>query len=238
MSAYAQDGGIAPAGMSQDAYIQKQQQDAYNAAVANFSVAKVNYTASDYAQDQKIESDLQLQAAIDAYVAAASAVIQVVVVNNMAESITDINTAEGESQALEIQNYIAGNDVVLDDAEVLAYNDSLTGVEEAAAEMAAFTALAADAELQASLDASATELGVNLRSADTVYFSNGALNVEFASASQVLTVDMSGYFKTTTDILNRGATETFYQTGPTQDTCFFSQTQEEYDLCVINQQQS
>lgn len=238
MSAYAQDGGIAPAGMSQQAYIQKQQQDAYNAAIANFSAAKVAYTASDYAQDQKIESDLQLQAAIDAYVAAASAVIEVVVINNMAESIADINTAEGESRAVEIQNYIAGNDVVLDDAEVLAYNNSLTGVEEAAAEMAAFTALSADVELQATLEQGVADLGESIRNADNAFFSNGNLTIQFSGAASIIVLDMSEYFKTTTDILNRGATEAFYQTGPTQNTCFFAQSEEEYNVCVVNQQQS
>jgi len=233
MAAYSYDGGIAPTGMAETAYIQKTQADAYNAAVATFSSENYAYTAADYAQDQKTNADMQMQESIDAYVQAASAVIEVTRINNMAEELEVTNTAEGEAQAQELQAYIAGNDVILDDAEVLAYNEGLAGVESAASELAAFTAIAADVELQASLESSVADMGESLRNADNAYFAAGTGNliIEFSGAATQVSLDMSGYFKTTTEILDRGATDNFYTTGPTYSPCFFAQTEEEFVVC-------
>jgi len=233
MTSYSYDGGIAPAGMAETAYIQKNQADAYNAAVAAFSAENYAYTAAEYAQDQKVTADMQMQESIEAYVQAAYAVIEVARINNMAEEIGATNTAEGEARAQELQAYIAGNDVILDDAEVLAYNDGLAGVESAASELAAFTAIAADAELQASLESSVADMGESLRNADNAYFAAGTSNliIEFSGAVTQVALDMSGYFKTTTEILDRGATDNFYTTGPTQSPCFFAQTEEEFVVC-------
>jgi len=233
MTSYSYDGGIAPAGMAETAYIQKNQADAYNAAVAAFSAENYAYTAAEYAQDQKVTADMQMQESIEAYVQAAYAVIEVTRINNMAEEIGATNTAEGEARAQELQAYIAGNDVILDDAEVLAYNDGLAGVESAASELAAFTAIAADAELQASLESSVADMGESLRNADNAYFAAGTSNliIEFSGAVTQVALDMSGYFKTTTEILDRGATDNFYTTGPTQSPCFFAQTEEEFVVC-------
>lgn len=233
MTSYSYDGGIAPAGMAETAYIQKNQADAYNAAVAAFSGENYAYTAAEYAQDQKVTADMQMQESIEAYVQAAYAVIEVTRINNMAEEIGATNTAEGEARAQELQAYIAGNDVILDDAEVLAYNDGLAGIESAASELAAFTAIAADAELQASLESSVADMGESLRNADNAYFAEGTSNliIEFSGTATQVALDMSLYFKTTTEILDRGAADTFYTTGPTQNPCFFAQTEEEYVTC-------
>jgi len=235
VSAFAQEGGIAPTGMASQAYIQKEQQTAYNQAVANFSNGDWTYTAEDYAQEQKAQADLEMQAAINAYVEASAAVMEVVTVNNMAENIGDTTTAEGEAQAQQLQSYIAGTDVTLEDSEVAAYNDSLESVQNAASEMAAFTALSADVELQAALEQGVADLGESIRNADNSFFSQGNLTIEFSGATSAIALDMSTYFKTSADILTRGATEDFYKTGPTQNTCFFAQTQEEYDACIANQ---
>lgn len=233
MTSYSYDGGIAPAGMAETAYIQKNQADAYNAAVAAFSGEDYAYTAAEYAQDQKVTADMQMQESIEAYVQAAYAVIEVTRINNMAEEIGATNTAEGEARAQELQAYIAGNDVILDDAEVLAYNDGLAGIESAASELAAFTAIAVDAELQASLESSVADMGESLRNAENAYFAEGTSNliIEFSGAATQVALDMSLYFKTTTEILDRGAADTFYTTGPTQSRCFFAQTEEEYVTC-------
>jgi len=231
--AIAAQGGISP-DISYEAHISQAKADAYNTAVANFTNTSWTYTAQDYADDQAIRTEQEMNAAVDAYVQAAVAVATVVTVNEMAEAAGDPSTPAGSQDAEAIQNYLQTNDVVLNETEVLAYNDAIDEVQGATQQFAVAVAMQNDAELQNSITDGAASYGMQVADAGDFFFdaATGLADIGFGNAVGSVTLDMAGYFKTKADVLTEGANSMFYTTGPTQNPCFFSQTQEEYDQCI------
>jgi len=234
--AFAAQGGISP-DISYEAHISQAKADAYNTAVANFTNSNWTYTAQDYADDQAVRTEQEMTAAVDAYVQAAVAVATVVTVNEMAESAGDPSTPAGSQDAEAIQSYLQTNDVVLSDTEITTYNDAIDEVQGTAQQFAVAVAMQNDAELQNAITSTAESYGVQVADAQDFFFDSTSGMAEIGFANMVtrqgnLFLDMTGYFKDKVDILNEGANSMFYTTGPTQNPCFFSQTQEEYDQCV------
>ena len=120
----------------------------------------------------------EVNTAVDTFVEASQAVIEVVVVNQMAE---DAQNAGDERGAMALQEYIEANDVVLADAEVDFYNESLENVESAAQIAAAYFAVANDEELVAAADQMAYDMRVTNAEAATSFFdvATSALWVSF-----------------------------------------------------------
>ena len=105
MDTYAYQGGIAPTGMTSSAHITTEQAAAYNNAVAEVQNVTYGVTAQEYIDGQAQNAQVDMSDAISAYVGAASVLIEVVRVNEMAEEAA----ASGDVvQAQEVQNYIAG----------------------------------------------------------------------------------------------------------------------------------
>jgi hypothetical protein len=131
MANYAQQGGIANSGVVDQGLIEKAKQDAYNQAVLDFKNATYTWdpNADQYFEDQSQQAMDTLSEAIDAYVDAATAVIEVTTVNEMAQ---DAQEAPDSREAIALQEYMDANDVLLDDQEVDTYNESLQAVEVAA----------------------------------------------------------------------------------------------------------
>lgn len=237
---YAAIGGISP-DLSHEAHLAQHKTDVYNAAVAAFMENDFTYTAQDYADDQAARTQQEMDAAIGAYVEATLAIATVVAVNEMANEAGDPNTGPGSQDAEAIQNYLGSNDSIIDEGERLAYNDALDQVQGAAQEYAVAVALQNDAELQNTITATAENYGVQVADAQNFFFDSTSGMAEIGFANMVtrqgnLFLDMAGYFKDKVDILNEGANSDFYQTGPTQNPCFFSQTQEEYEQCIATNQ--
>lgn len=236
---YAGQGGITP-DLAHEAHLAQHKTDAYNAAVAAFLQNDWTYTAQDYANDQATRTQQEMDAAIDAYVQATLAVATVVEVNNRAAQVSDPNSPEGSREAQAVQEYLGSNDTIIDEGERMAYNDALDQVQGAAQEYAVAVALQNDAELQGVITATAESYGVEVADANDFFFDSTSGMAEIGFANMVtrqgnLFLDMSAYFKDKVDILNEGANSEFYQTGPTQNPCFFAQTQEEYEACVAGQ---
>lgn len=228
MQSYSSVGGIAPDNTVDAAYITQEQADAYNLAVQTLDTS---INAQEFFTAQADQSRQQLDAAIGSFVGAATAIIEVTVVNNMAQEAANSGDT---AMAAEVQAYVTENNVTLETQEIDAYNDSLASVEAAAQSTAAFTAVAADASLTDAADQAALDAGVNYSTANAAFFdsANGLVSVDFANASLVVALDVTGYFKTVEEIYAQGETDSFYTTGPTANPCFFEQ--ETYDQCMAD----
>lgn len=232
MMEYANVGGIAPTGTVDPGLISKAKQDAYNNAVLQFQSA--NYTwdpnADQYFQEQSQQAMDNLGQVVDSYVDAATALITVATVNEMAE---DAQESPDSREAVALQEYMDANDVLLDDQEVDTYNESLQAVEVAAQTAAAYMAVANDPALIESANDSAYTMNVTYEESQASFFdaSTGVLTVEWAGQNQVVMLDMNGYFKLDADIITEGSTSMFYTTSP-EGGCWFIEDQVEKEACM------
>lgn len=234
MTTYAYIGGIAPTGTVDNGIISYGQADAYNAAVT--AVQNATYTvdvgAQEYFDNAADQAMTNVNAAVDAYVDAAQAVIEVVRVNEIAADAQ----AAGDGEALTaVQEYVANNDVKLEQSDVDLYNDALVNVEENAQTAAAFMAVASDATLIESANQQADSMDATYADATESYFdaAMGEVVVKFQGVeATVVALMVTGYFKTTADILTEGENSNFYKTGPTYNPCAFFQDPSIVDGCV------
>ena len=232
MANYAHLGGIANTGVVDQGLIEKAKQDAYNQAVLDFKNATYTYdpNADQYFEDQSQQAMDNLGETIDAYVDAATAVIAVTTVNEMAQ---DAAEAPDSREAMALQEYVEANDVLLDDTEVEDYNNALQAVEVAAQTAAAYMAVANDATLLETANDSAYAMNVTYQESQASYFdaSTGVLTVEWAGQNQVVMLDMNAYFKSNIDIITEGSTSTFYTTSP-EGGCWFIEDPTEKEACM------
>ena len=216
---YAYEGGITPTGTVDPGLISYAQSKAYNDALA--AVQNTVYTydpgAQEYLDNQANLAMNEVNMAVDTFVQAAQAVIEVATVNEMAQ---DAQNAPDARESMALQEYIEANDVVLDDAEVDFYNDALQGVETAAQIAAAYMAVANDAEMVSQANDTAYDMRVTYAEISTSYFdvSSQSLVMEFASGSFSFLLD--GAYKLSTDIIARGSETTFFRTSP-EGGCWF-----------------
>lgn len=233
MAYYAGVGGIAPTGTVDNGIISHGQANAYNAAVT--AVQNATYTvdvgAQEYFDNAADQAMSNVNNAVDAYVDAAQAVIEVVRVNEIAADAQ----AAGDSEALTaVQEYIATNDVTLEQSDVDIYNDALITVEENTQTAAAFMAVAGDETLIDSANQQADSMDSTYEDATEAYFdaAAGEVVVKFAGVETQVAVLVTSYFKTTADILTQGENSNFYKTGPTYNPCAFFQDPSIVDACV------
>lgn len=232
MMSYADVGGIAPTGTVDPGLISKAKQDAYNNAVLQFQNATYTWdpNADQYFQEQSQQAMNNLGDTVDAYVDAATALITVATVNEMAEEAQE---APDSREAIALQEYMDANDVLLDDQEVDTYNESLQAVEVAAQTAAAYMAVANDPSLIESANDSAYAMNVTYQESQASFFdaSTGMLTVEWAGQNQVVMLDMNGYFKLDAEIITEGSTSMFYTTSP-EGGCWFIEDQVEKEACM------
>lgn len=229
---YAPNGGIAPTGMVDAGYISEMQMQAYNDAMAAMQGKTYTYDAGaqEYFDTQAQQAMELVDQAVSDYVAAAQVLIEVATINEMAR---DAQASGDERDALAIQEYADSNDVLLDDTERLAYNDSLDAIEESAQQAAAYYAVAGDTTLIESANQAAESMLVYYADAADSYFDNasGMVVVQWANQTSVVMLDVNGYFKTDVDIITAGSTSTFYRTSP-ESGCWFIEDQTEKEACM------
>jgi len=227
MMSYAPVGGIAPTGTVEGGKISYDQSNAYNDALVAVQNATYTYDpgAQEYFDNQADQAMSEVNMAVDTFVQASQAVIEVVTVNQMAQ---DAQNSGDERGATALQEYIEANDVVLSDAEVDFYNESLDNVESAAQTAAAYFAVANDETMVDQANESARDLNVSYAEATTTYFdpSLGQLTVDFVNGS--VTFAMDNYFKLTAEIITEGSNTEFFRTSPEGD-CWFAL---DYEACI------
>jgi len=229
MQSYSSQGKIAPTGTTDSGKISYDQSDAYNQALA--AVQNTTYTynpgAQEYFDQQADNAMSEVNIAVDTFVEASQAVIEVVVVNQMAE---DAQNAGDERGAMALQEYIEANDVVLADAEVDFYNESLENVESAAQVAAAYFAVANDEELVASANDMAYDIRVTYQEAATSFFdvATQAVWVSFDGGTTIQGLALGGYFVTVESVLIEGEETGFFRTSP-EGGCWFAL---DYEACI------
>jgi hypothetical protein len=229
MQSYAPQGGIAETGTVEAGKISYDQSSAYNQAIAAVQNATYTYDpgAQEYFDNQADQAMNEVNTAVDTFVEASQAVIEVVVVNQMAE---DAQNAGDERGAMALQEYIEANDVVLADAEVDFYNESLENVESAAQVAAAYFAVANDEELVATADQMAYDMRVTYAEAATSFFdvATSALWVSFDGGETIQGLGLSGYFRLASEVIAEGEDTGFFRTSP-EGGCWFAQ---DYEACI------
>lgn len=229
MHSYASQGKIAPTGTVQGGKISYDQSDAYNQALAAVQNAVYTYNpgAQEYFDNQADQAMNEVNTAIDTFVEASQAVIEVVVVNQMAQ---DAQNAGDERGAMALQEYIEANDVVLADAEVDFYNESLENVESAAQVAAAYFAVANDEDLVAAADDMAYDIRVTYQEAATSFFdaATQAVWVSFDGGETIQGLTLGGYFVTVEAIIVEGEQTDFFRTSP-EGGCWFAV---DYEACI------
>ena len=221
MHSYASQGKIAPTGTTEGGKISYDQSDAYNQALTAVQNAVYTYNpgAQEYFDNQADQAMNEVNTAIDTFVEASQAVIEVVVVNQMAQ---DAQEAGDERGAMALQEYIEANDVVLADAEVDFYNESLENVESAAQVAAAYFAVANDEELVAAADEMAYDIRVTYQEAATSFFdaATQAVWVSFDGGETIQGLALGGYFVTVEAIIVEGEQTDFFRSSP-EGGCWF-----------------
>lgn len=229
MHSYASQGKIAPTGTVQGGKISYDQSDAYNQALAAVQNAVYTYNpgAQEYFDNQADQAMNEVNTAVDTFVEASQAVIEVVVVNQMAE---DAQNAGDERGAMALQEYIEANDVVLADAEVDFYNESLENVESAAQVAAAYFAVANDEDLVAAADDMAYDIRVTYQEAATSFFdaATQAVWVSFDGGTTIQGLTLGGYFVTVEAIIVEDEQTDFFRTSP-EGGCWFAV---DYEACI------
>jgi hypothetical protein len=225
-ASYAGEGFIAPA-MAENGHISKEQQDAYNAAVAAVQAATYSYdpNADQYFQDQADQAMDEVSEMIDAYVEAAQQIIMVATVNEMAQ---DAQTAADEREAMALQEFMGANDVVLQDEDIETYNTALSNTESAIQVAAAYMAVANDENLLNQADNMAREYNVTFEEAASVFFDadTTAVWVSFDGGSTIQGLQVGNYFVAAEDVLTRAETQEFWIESP-EGGCWFAENQEE-----------
>lgn len=229
MQSYSSQGKIAPTGTTDGGKINYEQSDAYNQALAAVQNATYTYNpgAQEYFDQQADNAMNEVNTAVDTFVEASQAVIEVVVVNQMAE---DAQNAGDERGAMALQEYIEANDVVLADAEVDFYNESLENVESAAQVAAAYFAVANDEDLISSADDMAYDVRVTYQEAATSFFdvATQAVWVSFDGGTTIQGLALGGYFVTVESVLIEGEETEFFRTSP-EGGCWFAL---DYEACI------
>jgi len=210
-----------------DAYITSQKQLAYNSAIQAMQAGSfTNMGAQDFFEQQASDQMDQLNDAVDNYVDAATALIEVATLSNLAEQNQD---SPDDSGALEVQNYINDNQesVVLTDEEVESYNQSMDDIASIAQQAASFFAVANDENLISEANSAAAEYTASYGDAGDAFFDNatGIVSVDFESYNMNVMLDVNSYFMQDAEIMSVGAESVFYYTSP-QGGCWFSEDQE------------
>jgi hypothetical protein len=219
---YSWQGLITPDNTVDQGLLDKAKQDAYNAAV--LAVQNQTYTydpnSQQYFEDQATTAMDVVSETIDAYVQAAQVLIEVATINEMAQ---DAAEAQDDRQAMALQEYIAANDVTLEDQEVDQYNDALVAVHEATQVAAAYMAVANDESLLEQADDMAFDLRVTYQEAASVFFDAATQSVwiSFDGGTTIQGLSLANYYVTIEDVLTEGEQMPFFQTSP-EGGCWFA----------------
>jgi hypothetical protein len=229
LQSYSTQGKIANTGTVDQGKISYDKSSAYNQAIAAVQNATYTYDpgAQEYFDDQANIAMNEVNIAVDTFVQASQAVIEVVVINEMAQ---DAQNAGDEREAMALQEYIEANDVMLADAEVDMYNDALDSVESAAQVAAAYMAVANDAELVAAADEMAYDVRVTYEEAASSFFdiATQGVWVSFDGGDTIQGLMLSGYFVTVESIIQEGQQSEFFRTSP-EGGCWFAP---DYEACI------
>lgn len=229
LQSFASQGKIGPTGSVQGGKISYDQSSAYNQAINAVKEATYTYNpnAQDYFDQQAETAMTEVNLAVDSFVEASQAVIEVVVVNQMAQDAQDAGDERG---AMALQEYIEANEVMLADAQVDMYNEALDTVESAAQVAAAYMAVANDEQLISAADDMAYDVRVTYEEAASSFFdvATQGVWVSFDGGQTIQALSVGGYFVSVESIIEEGGQTEFFSTSP-EGGCWFAV---DYEACI------
>ena len=229
LQSFASQGKIGPTGSVQGGKISYDQSSAYNQAINAVKEATYTYNpnAQDYFDQQAETAMTEVNLAVDSFVEASQAVIEVVVVNQMAQDAQDAGDERG---AMALQEYIEANEVMLADAQVDMYNDALDTVESAAQVAAAYMAVANDEQLISAADDMAYDVRVTYEEAASSFFdvATQGVWVSFDGGQTIQALAVGGYFVSVESIIEEGEQTDFFIESP-EGSCWFAVN---YEACI------
>jgi len=217
---YANQGGALSNGqLAGTAHISTEQLNAYNSALSNMSGYEA-YGSVQALLETQAATELQLMdSAIETFT---EVVVDMIAVVEVAEIAAEAETPEDKA---EIQTYVSENEaaLVITQAEVETYNQSLDDIEAHGNKASAYLGVAANTEAVAFLQEGAEENNSNADFATLSYDSNQqwvAINYQGTANSNSVFVNGQdafnmNFYLTETEILAAGAESELYLTGPT-----------------------
>ncbi len=217
---YANQGGALSNGqLAGTAHISTEQLNAYNSALSNMSGYEA-YGSVQALLETQAATELQLMdSAIETFT---EVVVDMIAVVEVAEIAAEAETPEDKA---EVQTYVSENEaaLVITQAEVETYNQSLDDIEAHGNKASAYLGVAANTEAVAFLQEGAEENNSNADFATLSYDSNQqwvAINYQGTANSNSVFVNGQdafnmNFYLTETEILAAGAESELYLTGPT-----------------------
>lgn len=210
---YAQQGGIAEAGLLQSGYISFETMAKYNEALQAVQNTTF-YSAQDFIQDQQQAAQEGMEDAIGDFVDATLAIVETIEVNRLAEEAQE----SGEIRDQEALQDFIGDETYLTEAEVSNYNQAITDIEEYGGQFSAYTAVLSNDSYVAEFQNSAESYGESFLDATINFDAVGqALTVQWINMTREYkghSVDLSQYYKTADEYFSAGQESEFYTTSP------------------------
>lgn len=229
---YAEKGGIAPVGVTDQGLLTLEQAEAYNKAAADVLAATYTYDpgAQQYFDDQADQAMSQVSQAVDTFVQAAQQIIMVAEVNERAQ---DAQAAGDERASIELQAFMESNDVTLEEPEIDLYNDSLQAIEAAAQVAGAYMAIANDQGMVDQANSQANDYLATFAESDSVFFdaTQGTVTVSFDSYNMNVQLDVIDFYVTTQQVFTEGESHPFYTSSP-ESGCWFIVDPTEKEACM------
>lgn len=230
--AFSESGNVVPTGVTDPGLISQAKADAYNDAVANVLAQTYTYDpgAQEYFDTQAQQAMDQVSQAVDAYVASAQVLIEVATINEMSQQAA---AADDERLAIELQDYMAANDVTLEEPEIDQYNESLQEVERAAQVAGAYMSIAANPEMVEQANTQANNYLATFDESTGVFFdaADGKVTVNFDTYNMAVQLDVLAFYVTDVQVIDQGAQTTFFTSSP-ESGCWFIQDQVEREACM------
>lgn len=223
---YAPQGGIMQDGSLYQHHMKQEDVDAYNLAVMEVTADDYTLSAAEYLAQQATQAQGDFDIAVGTYVEAASIFIEATRLGEMAQ---EAQTSGDATQAQAVQDYVNTNNVLITSADMTEYNEALDTVELAAETWATIEAVYQNGNAVQELQMQADQFGVDFANANDMYLDrfnmvNQSAVVDFSNASgqiAMAVIDVSLNLKTIEEMNMAGETGGFYQSGPTQNPCFF-----------------
>lgn len=191
----------------------------YNQSLEMMRSAKVQSILGEYIDQESHMADMNMHQAVDAFVNASVAVLEVVKVNEMTN---DALNAGDVTSAESLQEYVKTNDVELTTTEIGDFNQSIDTVEEAVLEYSAFQVVASNEELKSELEQAAENLQATADQAFSMFYDSTNKNVIITFNQDNFFVDASVSVADLVAINNEayivaGEDTSSYIGGPTQN---------------------
>lgn len=214
----------------------------YNNDIDIFRAARIQSALDQFVETETWDADMDMHTAVDSFVEASVAVMEVVRVAEVAETAqTTMETDEAAGLELQsnLQEYVQSNSVELTETEVTDYNESLDMVEEAVATFTAYLVVNSSSDIKSSLQESmnAAESFADATSEINFSYTDSGAQVAFtfataqAGVTETFNIDVSAYLSSINNQEFFDAGEQSYASNAVNDSTCFGNLQAAIGTC-------